>query len=231
MVIPKHIAFIMDGNGRWAQQRGLPRSAGHKAGYERIPDILEVCHEFGVQVVSAFAWSTENWGRPKAEVDYVMRALEKHLPRFVKELHARGVRFIHGGSRENLSVNARQVLDEAMTLTQDNGPCVFNLVFNYGGRAELVHVASELLAEQVSPETISEATINEHLWTTGLPDVDLVIRTGGDQRMSDFLLWQSAHAYIYVVDAYWPDVTRNDIEAGIRYYSMRQIRTKGDEKC
>ncbi|MCK4316157.1 MAG: di-trans,poly-cis-decaprenylcistransferase [Anaerolineae bacterium] len=224
MAVPKHIAFIMDGNGRWAQQRGLPRSAGHKAGLEHIPDVLEICHDLGVQIVSAFAWSTENWKRPKAEVEYIVRSLEGHLPRFVKELHARDIRFVHSGSRDNLTAKALRVLDEAVSLTQNNSPWVFNLAFNYGGRAELVHVASELLAERAQPETISEATMSSRLWTAGLPDVDLVIRTGGDRRISNFMLWQSAYACIYVADAYWPDVARSDIEAGIKYYDQVMVK-------
>ena len=210
----------MDGNGRWARQRGLPRSAGHKAGLEHIPDVLEICHDFGVQVVSAFAWSTENWGRDEAEVSYVMRSLEKHLMRFVKELHARGVRFVHSGSRDRLTVRALQALDEAVELTRDNGPEVFNLAFNYGGRAELVHAASELIAAGTPPEDISETAISDHLWTAGLPDIDLVFRTGGDRRVSNFMLWQSAYACIYVADAFWPDVSREDVEAGVRYYEQ-----------
>jgi undecaprenyl diphosphate synthase len=214
----------MDGNGRWAQQRGLPRSAGHKAGFEHIPDVLEICHDLGIQIVSAFAWSTENWGRPKPEVDFIVQSLEKHLPRFVNELHAREVRFVHSGSRDNLSPKALQVVDKAVELTQNNGPSVFNLAFNYGGRAELVHVASELVAERAQPEAISEATINNRLWTAGLPDVDLLIRTGGDKRLSNFLLWQSTYACIYVADAYWPDVAKDDIQAGITYY--HQVMTK-----
>ncbi|MDY6875076.1 MAG: polyprenyl diphosphate synthase [Chloroflexota bacterium] len=224
MTVPKHIAFIMDGNGRWAQRRGLPRSAGHKAGFEHIPDVLEICYGLDVQIVSAFAWSTENWKRPKVEVEYIVRSLEKHLPRFVKELHARDVRFVHSGSRDRLTAKALRVLDEAVSLTQNNGPWVFNIAFNYGGRAELVHVASELLAERARPEMVSEATINNRLWTAGLPDVDLVIRTGGDRRVSNFMLWQSAYACIYVADAYWPDVSRNDIEAGIRYYNQVMVK-------
>jgi undecaprenyl diphosphate synthase len=223
--IPTHVAFIMDGNGRWAQQRGLPRSAGHKAGFEHIPDVLEICHDLGIQIVSAFAWSTENWGRPKPEVDFIVQSLEKHLTRFVNELHTRGVRFVHSGSRDNLSSKALQVIDKAVELTQNNGPSMFNLAFNYGGRAELVHVASELVAKWAQPGAISEATINDRLWTSGLPDVDLLIRTGGDKRLSNFLLWQSAYAYIYVADVYWPDVTREDIEAGITYYHQMMART------
>jgi undecaprenyl diphosphate synthase len=220
MIVPRHIGLIMDGNGRWAQQRGLSRSAGHKAGFEHIPPVLEICHELGIQIVSAYAWSTENWNRPKAEVGYIMRSLEKHLPEFVRELHQRGVRFMHCGRRDELTPKALQALDEAVTLTQHNGPEVFNFVFNYGGRAELVNVTRELLAENVGLETISESTIDHYLWTIGLPDVDLVIRTSGEQRLSNFLLWQSAFACVYVTQAYWPDVSRDDIEAAVQYYNQ-----------
>jgi undecaprenyl diphosphate synthase len=160
---PNHIAFIMDGNGRWARQRGMPRSAGHKAGFEHIPDVLEACHDLGVQVVSAYAWSTENWGRAKAEVDYIVHSLERHLLRFVKELHKRGVRFVHSGSRDNLTERSLQVLDEAAEMTTNDGPEIFNLAFNYGGRAELAHVASEMVAAGMHPEAVSEAVVNDHL--------------------------------------------------------------------
>jgi undecaprenyl diphosphate synthase len=219
MTVPKHVAFIMDGNGRWAQLQGLSRSAGHKAGFERIPEVLKLCYELGVEVVSGFAWSTENWARPRSEVNYIVRSLEKHLPKFVQKLHERDVRFVHSGSRDNLAPKALRVLDDAVQLTQDNGPWVFNLAFNYGGRAELVHVARQLSAAQVRPEAITGETIASYLWTAGLPDVDLVVRTGGDRRVSNFLLWQMAHAYLYVVDHYWPAVTRTDIEAALDYYS------------
>ena len=223
-VVPRHIAFVMDGNGRWARQRGLPRSAGHKAGLEHIQDVLEICHNLGVQVVSGYAWSTENWSRPQAEVRYIMRALEKHLPRFAKELHKRGVRFVHSGQSDNLTPKALRQLADAVELTRDNGPSVFNLAFNYGGRAELMHVIRSLLAEGLQPDEISEAAINDRLWTAGLPDVDLMVRTGGDQRLSNFLLWQSAYACVYIASAYWPAIDRDDIETGIEYYNRIMVQ-------
>jgi undecaprenyl diphosphate synthase len=224
MIVPRHIGLIMDGNGRWAQQRGLSRSAGHKAGFEHIPHVLEICHDLGIPIVSAYAWSTENWNRPKAEVGYIMRSLEKHLPEFVRELHQRGVRFMHSGRRDELTPKALQVLDEAVALTQQNGPEIFNFVFNYVGRAELVSVTRRLVAEHVQPERVSESTINHYLWTSGLPDVDLVIRTSGEQRLSNFLLWQSAHACVYVTQAYWPDVSRDDVEAAVQYYNQAMVK-------
>jgi undecaprenyl diphosphate synthase len=224
MVIPKHIGLIMDGNGRWARQRGLSRSEGHKAGFEHIPKVLEACHELGIPIVSAYAWSTENWNRPKAEVDYIMHSLEKHLPEFVNELHQRGVRFMHSGRRDELPPKVLQALDEAAALTRHNGSEVFNFAFNYGGRAELVDATRKLMNEGVELEQISESTINAHLWTSGLPNVDLVIRTSGEQRLSNFLLWQCAYACVYVTQAYWPDVSRDDIEAAVKYYDEIMVK-------
>lgn len=225
MIVPRHVAFIMDGNGRWARQQGLPRSAGHKAGYERIPDVLETCRDFGIEVVSGFAWSTENWDRPRPEVDYVMQLLEENLSRFVEELHRRNIRFVHSGMRARLTATAREALDRALALTSQNDGGVFNLAFNYGGRAEIVHAARRLVARDVSTDEVSEGVVREQLWTAGLPDVDLVIRTGGDHRLSNFLLWQSAYALVYVSDVYWPAIGREDIGAGIRHYDQVLRRT------
>ena len=228
MKIPRHLAFIMDGNGRWAQERGLPRSAGHKAGYEHISKVLEMCNDLGVQIVSGYAWSTENWGRPKPEVEFIMNALEKHLPRFIAELHDRNVRFMHCGISDNLSPEALKVLKEGEALTHQNSSGVFNLVFNYGGRAEIVRAARQMVKDHVRPEKICEKTVGDYLWTAGLPDVDLVFRTGGDRRMSNFLLWQSAYACIYIADVYWPALSRGEIEKGILVYT--QSREKSDRE-
>jgi undecaprenyl diphosphate synthase len=219
MQIPKHVGFIMDGNGRWAQSRGLPRSAGHRAGFERIPHVLESCAEIGVQVVSGYAWSTENWGRPKNEVDYIMRSLNKELPRFTQELHKRGVRFVVSGSRERINPEGLQVLDEAIALTSHNNNYVFNLVFNYGGRDEIIHAVRQLLTLKPHPEGIDEKLVEKYLWTAGLPPVDLVIRTGGESRISNFMLWQCAFACLYIVNEYWPAIDKEHIKAGIDLYN------------
>lgn len=219
MLIPRHIAFIMDGNGRWAQKRGLSRSDGHNAGYTHITEVLEICDDNCVEIVSCFAWSTENWDRPEQEVRFILKAVEKELPRFVKELHDRGVRFIHSGDTAGLSLKAKKILSDGEDLTMEDGPRIFNLVFNYGGRADIVQAARILLKSGTTAEDVNEASISEHLWTKGLPDVNLVIRTGGDRRISNFLLWQCAFALIYVVDSYWPDLSREDIAGGIEYYN------------
>jgi undecaprenyl diphosphate synthase len=209
----------MDGNGRWAKERGLPRSAGHKAGYEHIPKVLEMCDDLGVRIVSGFAWSTENWGRPKAEVEFIMNTLEKRLPKFIAELHERNVRFMHCGISDHLAPEILKVLRNGEALTHQNSNGVFNLVFNYGGRAEIVQVARQIVKNHVKPEHISEKIVDDYLLTAGLPDVDLVFRTGGDWRMSNFLLWQSAYAYIYIADVYWPALSRGEIEEGIHTYT------------
>jgi undecaprenyl diphosphate synthase len=225
MLIPKHVAFIMDGNGRWATERGLPRSAGHKAGYEHIPDVLKICYELGVEVVSGYAWSTENWGRPKPEGQFILKALEKHLPRFVDELHKRNVRFVHSGFTHNLTKKACKRLDDAVILTQKNTAGTFNLAYNYGGRAEIIHAVRQLMQEGGTIDDLRSADIESRLFTSGLPDVDLVLRSGGDMRLSNFLLWQSAYAAIFIAKNYWPALTRKDIEAGIGYYNQVMVKS------
>ena len=224
MITPRHIGFIMDGNGRWARKRGLRRSAGHRAGIEHIRVVLKICDDLGIEIASFYVWSTENWTRPTHKVRHLMHCIRTLGPKLAKELSAQNVRIVHSGSRQNLSRPVLRVIDNAVKMTQHNGPRVVNLAFNYGGRAELVHTARRLIAQQVEPEAITEATINDHLYTAGLPDIDLVIRTGGDQRLSNFLLWQSAYAWIYVAQAYWPALSKSDIEAAIEYYNWGLAR-------
>ncbi len=222
--LPHHIAFIMDGNGRWATRQGLSRSAGHKAGFEHIPDVLDACYQLGIPVVSAYAWSTENWDRPEPEVQFIVEALENELPRFVNELDKRGARFWCSGNLDAISPRARQVISAGIDQTRANGPCIFNLAFNYGGRAEITHVAQVLAAQAVQTSPVDTEAIRRHLWTGDLPDVDLVFRTGGDRRLSNFLLWQSAYANVYVTDTFWPDLTINEIRAGLNYDQARQLK-------
>jgi undecaprenyl diphosphate synthase len=219
MIIPKHVGFIMDGNGRWAIERGLPRRAGHRAGLEHIRHVLNVCHEHGIDIVSGYLWSTENWSRPKDEVRHIRYLLRTFGKRFADELHAAGVRIVHSGSRHGLSETELQIIDYAVELTQKNGPRIFNLVFNYGGRAELIHAAQQLCTHGLSPEDITEATITAQLYTAGLPDIDLIIRAGGDQRSSNFLLWQSSYAWFYTVPHYWPALDEHDVDAALHYYA------------
>jgi undecaprenyl diphosphate synthase len=219
MHIPQHVGFIMDGNGRWAQQRGLPRSAGHRAGLQHIRDVLAICHELGITTVSGYLWSTENWTRPAAEVQHIRSLLRTFGHRFAHELHAKNVRIVYSGSHQNLRPAEIAILDNAVDLTHANGPMTFHIVFNHGGRAELVAVVKRLIQRGLPPEEITEATIQAALDVPDLPDVDLVIRAGGDQRLSNFLLWQCAYARCYATSHYWPAVDRADIETALAYYN------------
>lgn len=214
----------MDGNGRWAQAKGLPRSVGHRAGLERIQSILEVCYDKGIEIVSVFAWSTENWSRPVSEVNYIMRALEMRLPRLVEALDAKNIRFNHIGSTGRLSRKAQAVLKRANHLTENNGPLTFNLAFNYGGRDEIIHSLRMILAEKRASNVITEEMVDNYLYTAGLPDIDLLIRSGGEKRVSNFMLWQIASACIYFTDTYWPDIGKSEIRDAIKHFRNSELR-------
>jgi undecaprenyl diphosphate synthase len=222
MKTPKHIAFIMDGNGRWAQSRGLPRSAGHKAGFKRIPEILEAFIDLGIQVISIFVWSTENWARPKAEVNYLMTELKQNLPKFIKELHKKGIRFHHIGIKDNLDHELLKVLSEAEETTRQNHNAIFIFAFNYGSHAEITDTVRKIVIKYPNIKEISENTISSELWTTGLPDVDILIRTGKEKRLSNFMLWQCAYAKIHFLDKHWPDLNKIDIEDIVESYITEQ---------
>jgi undecaprenyl diphosphate synthase len=216
----------MDGNGRWAQAQGLPRSKGHKAGLDNIQRVLKVCYDKGIQIVSVFAWSTENWSRPPREVNFIMQALEKHLPILVKALHEENIRFNHIGNVERLSSRAQDVLRWANHFTVKNGPSTFNFAFNYGGRDDIIHSLRTILAQKIPSEMITKEMIEKSLYTGGAPDVDLLFRTGGERRVSNFMLWQSASAYICFTDTYWPDIGESEIdEAIIQFHNSALRRT------
>lgn len=221
MHIPKHIGFIMDGNGRWAEQRGLSRSAGHYAGIAHIVEILDICHDFGINTVSAYVWSTENWGRPTDEVRALMIGIEELGPHLADELYSRQVRILHSGSREGVSESVLNVIDDAVNLTKTHNHRVFNLAFNYGGRAEIVEGVRKVVAQQLRSDEITEATFSRFLYTAELPDLDFVIRTGGERRLSNYFLWQSAYAQLYFTEVSWPALSQQDIQSAIDYYSQR----------
>lgn len=217
--IPRHVGLIIDGNGRWATRRGLARLTGHQVGLHHIRTILPSCYDFGIEIVSGYLWSTENWRRPAEEVAHMRDLLCEFGPSFAHALHEQNVRIVHTGSREGLSKEELAVLDEAVWLTRNNGPAIFNAVFNYGGRQELVRAAQRIAARLPSPDAITEEVIASELCTV-LPDLDLVIRTSGECRVSNFLLWQSAGAVFYVTKTCWPDVTHREIAAAIRFYQQ-----------
>jgi len=222
--VPRHVAIIMDGNGRWAQARGLPRLAGHQAGTENIRTVLEGCGEYGVQILTLYAFSTENWGRPKEEVQGLLTILGRVLRREVKNLHANGVRLRHLGKLDGVPKRLVKAIRRAIELTKDNTRITLNIAFNYGGRAEIVEAVRRIVAEGFPPEAIDEALLSRYLYTAGQPDPDLIIRTAGEMRLSNFLLWQGAYAEYYSTPTYWPDFDKNELGRALLAYSERQRR-------
>lgn len=232
--IPRHIAIIMDGNGRWAKKRGLPRSFGHKAGAETLKKLVRFASDIEVGAITAYAFSTENWKRPSDEVNLLMSLFSTYLDSEVEELHQNQVKIIFSGDLSRLATGLRKKMLEAVHYTQNNKGLVLNLAVNYGGRAELVR-AVKAIADQVKdgllePEDISEETINQELYTGGLPDPDLLIRPSGDLRISNFLLWQSAYTEFWFTPTHWPDFTPELFVQAILDYQNRERRFGGLKK-
>src|SRR5574341_82008 len=222
--IPTHVAIIMDGNGRWAQQRGLPRLAGHRAGTENLRVILRACVEFGIKILTIYAFSTENWGRPLDEVKGLLRILEDVIDRELAELHAEGVRLRHLGDLSRISERLQRKVLDAIELTKHNDRLILNVAFNYGGRAEIIHAIREIVRAGHPPDEIDEALVSRYLYTGDLPDPDLIIRTSGELRISNFLLWQGAYAEYYVPPVYWPDFNREELYKALLQYAERDRR-------
>jgi undecaprenyl diphosphate synthase len=222
--IPQHVAIIMDGNGRWARARGLPRAAGHRAGTENLCRVLSAAVEFGVPMLTIYAFSTENWERPDAEVKVLLGLLEHVLNSEVAELHKNGVRIRHVGRSAGLAPRLVAKIRAAEELTQGNTRLALNVAFNYGGRAELVDAVRRIVAEGISPERIDEEIISQRLYTAGLPDPDLIIRTGGDMRLSNYLIWQAAYAEFYSTPTFWPDFDREELYKALLAYQGRDRR-------
>ena len=222
--IPRHVAIIMDGNGRWAKKRGLPRLAGHRAGTENIRRILEASVDFGIEVLTLWAFSTENWGRPKEEVRGLLRLLEETLDREVQELHKKGVQIRHTGRLDRLPPRLQEKIREALELTKDNRRIILNVAFDYGGRAEIIQAVRRIIADGVPPEQVDEALFSRYLYTADLPDPDLIIRTSGEFRVSNFMLWQGAYSEYYITPTYWPDFDREELYKALVAYSKRERR-------
>jgi len=220
--VPTHVAIIMDGNGRWAQQRGWVRVRGHHAGTENIRRILECCAEYGVKVLTLYAFSTENWSRPSEEVQSLMGILEMMLKREVRELHKNGVQLRHIGRLDGIAPNLQQQVREAIELTRNNTRIILNVAFNYGGRAELVDAVRRIVADGVKAEQVNEQLISSYLYTAGTPDPDLVIRTAGEMRVSNFLIWQGAYAEYYCTPVFWPDFDRTELLSAFEAYDQRE---------
>lgn len=219
--IPQHIAIIMDGNGRWAQAKGLSRIAGHKEGAESVRVILKACAEFGVKHLTVYAFSTENWRRPKEEVDFLMGLFLQTIEDEIDELMKNSVKLNFLGRLEQFSLELQKSMQVSMQKTQNNQRITLNVMVNYGGRAEIVDACKQIIKDQLSNGEISEETISNYLYTKGIPDPDLLIRTANEMRVSNFLLWQIAYAEIYVTPTYWPEFRREQLMAAIEDYQKR----------
>ncbi len=222
--VPIHVAIIMDGNGRWAKKRGLPRQAGHRAGVENLRRVIDACVEFGIKILTIYAFSTENWGRPESEVRGLMRIFRRVLDQELEELNAQGVCLHHLGDLEGIDPDLQEKVRYALEFTKDNVRLILNVAFNYGGRAEILHATEQMLADGVSPADLTEDLFSSYLFTRGLPDPDLVIRTSGELRVSNFLIWQAAYAEFLVAPEYWPDFGREELYKAIVAYSQRERR-------
>jgi undecaprenyl diphosphate synthase len=214
----------MDGNGRWAKGRGQPRLFGHRAGTNNLRRVLEACAQAGVGVVTIYAFSTENWHRSRDEVNGLFRILAEAIAREAPKLHQNGVQIRHLGSLEGVPAALAKRIVDALELTRHNTRLILNVAFNYGGRAEIVQAVRQLVHEGVRPEEITEETIGGRLYTAGLPDPDLIIRTAGEMRLSNFLLWQAAYAEYYSTPVYWPDFDERELQRALDAYAGRERR-------
>jgi undecaprenyl diphosphate synthase len=227
MTVPTHVAIIMDGNGRWAAQRGWPRIKGHKAGVQTVERILEAASDAGVRHLSLYAFSTENWKRPSLEVGALMALLRMYLRMFVHQLRKKDIRFHHLGALEGMPVGVQADMNALERATAQNKGMTFHLAVNYGSRLELAQAARRCVEDGLRPEAIDEAALGARLWTAGIPDVDLLIRTSGEHRISNFLLWQSAYAELYMTDLLWPDFQPIDLQHALEDYTQRERRFGG----
>jgi len=225
--IPRHIAIIMDGNGRWAISRGLPRLAGHKAGTENLRRVIRATVEFGIKYLTIYAFSTENWGRPPEEVQGLLYILEDVIDRELNELHQEGVQLRHLGRLERLEPKLQKKVIAAMDLTKNNDRLILNIAWNYGGRDEIVQAIQKMMKDGVKPEDVTDELVNHYLYTAGVPDPDLIIRTSGELRISNFLIWQAAYSEWYVTPTYWPDFDKEEYRHAIETYSQRDRRYGG----
>jgi len=225
--LPQHVAIIMDGNGRWAKQRALPRSAGHRQGVNTAQKVVEIFIEYEIPYLTLYAFSTENWSRPKGEIDGIFKILEERLEEGIKFAQENDVRICHLGKPDGLPLRLQEKVKHAIELTQSNKRMTVSLAFNYGGRDEIVEAARSLILDCISPQDINEKVFSQHLYTAGIPDPDLIIRTGGEMRLSNFLIWQSAYAEIYFTPVLWPDFGKKEIDKALIVYNQRQRRFGG----
>jgi undecaprenyl diphosphate synthase len=232
--IPKHIAIIMDGNGRWAKERNMPRTFGHKAGVEAIRPIVTACSQLGVKYLTLYAFSTENWNRPSDEVNTLMKLLVEYLKKEFDELNSNDVVINHIGDISKLPVECQAALNNAYEKTKNNNGIVMNLAFNYGGRDEIIRafkcMYKDLQNKKISENDINETIFNRYLYTAGMPDPDIIIRPSGEQRLSNFLLWQCAYSEFWYSDVYWPDFDKKNLFRAIADFQNRDRRYGGIKK-
>ena len=225
--VPRHVAIIMDGNGRWAKARGLSRLEGHRAGTENLRRIIRASAELGIQHLTFYAFSTENWSRPKAEVTGLLRILAEVIDKEIRELNEEGARLIHIGHLDGLPKALQKKVLGAIELTRNNQRINILLAFNYGGRDEIVTAIKNMLKDQVDPEDVDVDLVSNYMFTKGIPDPDLVIRTSGEQRTSNFLTWQSVYSEWYFPEVYWPDFDEAELKKAIDAYASRERRYGG----
>ena len=225
--LPQHVAIIMDGNGRWAKQRGLPRLVGHRQGVNTAQKVVETFLGYRIPYLTLYSFSTENWDRPQVEIKGIFQILEERLEEGVKFAQENSIRIRHLGKPDGLPKRLRERVKEALKLTQNNSQMTVSLAFNYGGRDEIVEAAKTLVLERISPQDINEKVFSQYLYTSDIPDPDLIIRTGGEIRLSNFLIWQSAYAEIYFTPVLWPDFSKKEINKALVAYSQRQRRFGG----
>ena len=221
---PEHVAIIMDGNGRWAASQGKPRSEGHRAGTENLRRIIEAFIRHGVRYLTLFAFSTENWNRPDDEVQTLLEIVDSVIRSEVNELHREGIRLRHIGRIDRLPMDLRRSIRESIELTKDNTRLTLCVAFDYGGRAEIVDAVRSMIADDVQAEDVNEDLLRRYMYTNGIPDPDLVIRTSGEQRLSNFLIWQAAYAEYYSTSVYWPDFNEAEVDRALEAYSRRERR-------
>ncbi len=226
--LPRHIAIIMDGNGRWAKSRELPRIAGHKAGEKSITDVVRAASEWGIGALSLFAFSTENWNRPENEVSFLMSFNRNLLNNRVKEFHERNIRIRHLGRRDRIPPSTLRAIDNAVEMTRDNTGMTLNIAFNYGGRTEILDAVRSLCDDvvqgRVKPEEVDEDRFRSYLYLPDMPDPDLLVRTAGEMRISNFMIWELAYTEIYVTEVLWPDFDRRHLAEAIKDFQGRERR-------
>ena len=222
--VPTHVAIVMDGNGRWARNHGLSRIEGHRAGTENVRQVTETLAEHGVKHLTLFAFSTENWNRSSSEVRGLFRVLAEAIDSETQSLHEKGAKLCHLGRLDRLPKRLQDKVREAIKLTDKNTRITLNIAFDYGGRDDIISAVSRIVQEGISPPAIDENLFAQHLYTAGLPDPDLIIRTGGEMRISNFLIWQSAYSELYFTDVLWPDFNKDEVEKALGSYSKRERR-------